>query len=51
MGLIYAKNIKGARRKVAKGLTAKERKDYIVKKAKLKSDIKNYKLYKVTKRR
>lgn len=53
MGLIYAKSLKHAKRKVAdfKGLTLKESKRYVVKKSGLKSEEKGYKLYKVTKRR
>ena len=52
MGLIYAKNLKHAKRKLAesKGLTSKEKQGYSVKRSKLKSEEKGYNLYVITKR-
>lgn len=52
MGLLYAKNLRHAKRKLAtnKNLTSSERRGYVVKKSPHKSEEKGYNLYSVTKR-
>jgi len=52
MGLIYAKNLKHAKRKLSnfKNLTAKERKRYSIKRSRLKSEEKGYNIYVVRKK-
>ena len=52
MGLIYAKNLKHAKRKLTKykSLTSVEKKKYVVKRSPLISEEKGYHLYNVTKK-
>lgn len=52
MGLLYAKNLKHAKRKLAKikSLTSAEKKGYVIKRSALKSEEKGYHLYIVTKK-